>query len=166
MLVAVVAGVLDWRFRRIPNWLTVSGFAAGVVVNMALFRWPGLKTALLGAGLGLGLLLPFVLIRSLGAGDLKLAGSLGACVGPHHLITVLMGTVLLAGVMAIIMVIYKGRLMQTLRNIVSMLAAFAALRMPGSEVSLDSPQSTKIPFGVAMASAVLLCGVGRMMGKV
>jgi hypothetical protein len=37
--------------------------------------------------------------------------------------------------------------------------------MPGSEVSLDDPQATKIPFGVAMAAAVLLYGAGRALGK-
>jgi prepilin peptidase CpaA len=165
ILVALVAGILDWRFRRIPNWLTVSGFAAGVVVNATLFRWTGLKAALLGALLGLGLLLPFVLLRSLGAGDFKLAGALGACIGPRQLIPVLMGTIFIAGAMALIVVIYKRRLMQTLRNIVHMLAAFAMLRMPGAPVTLDSSESTKIPFGVAMAVSVLLFGVGKMVGK-
>ena len=71
VLVAMVAGILDWRYRRIPNWLTVSGLAAGVAVNTILYRWPGLKAALLGTALGLGLLLPFVLVRSLGAGRLE-----------------------------------------------------------------------------------------------
>ncbi len=72
-LLAIAAGVLDWRYRRIPNWLTVSALAAGMALNTILYHWPGLKSALLGALLGLGLLLPFVLIRSLGAGDWKLA---------------------------------------------------------------------------------------------
>jgi prepilin peptidase CpaA len=165
VLLAICAGVLDWRFRRIPNWLTVSGLVAGVAVNGVLAGWPGLKTALLGALLGLGLLLPFVLVRSLGAGDWKLAGAMGACLGPRQLIAVLMGTILLAGVMALVVVIWTGRLQQTLRNIAHMLAAFFTLRMPASEVSLDNPQSTKIPFGVAMAATVLLCGFGRASGK-
>ncbi|MGB8774795.1 MAG: hypothetical protein WCC78_11685, partial [Terriglobales bacterium] len=60
----------------------------------------------------------------------------------------------------------KGRLKQTLVNIAHLLAALFTLRMPGSEVSLDDPQSTKIPFGVAMALTVLLYGVGRALGKV
>jgi hypothetical protein len=46
-----------------------------------------------------------------------------------------------------------------------MLVAFFTLRMPASEVSLDNPQSTKIPFGVAMAATVLLYGFGRASGK-
>jgi len=165
VVVALVAGILDLRFRRIPNWLTVSGLAAGVAVNTALFHWPGLKAALLGAALGLGLLLPFVLIRSLGAGDLKLAGALGACVGPRQLLAVLFATVLLAGVMALAVVIYKGRVAQTVRNIAHILAALFSLRMPAPDVSLDDPKSTKIPFGVAMSAAVLLCSLGRALGK-
>jgi prepilin peptidase CpaA len=165
VLTAICAGILDWRYRRIPNWLTVSGLLAGIGVNATLSGWTGMKAALLGAALGLGLLLPFVLLRSLGAGDWKLAGALGACLGPRQLITVLIGTVLVAGIMALAVVIWKRRLLLTLHNIVRMLAAFFSLRMPGPEVSLDSPQSTKIPFGVAMAVTVFVLGVGRAIGK-
>src|SRR5271168_4608564 len=165
MLVATIAGVLDWRYRRIPNWLTVSGFGAGVAVNTILYRWPGLKAALMGTALGLALLLPFVLVRSLGAGDWKLAGALGACLGPRQLLAVLVGTILVAGVMALAVVIWQGRLKRTLLNIAHLLAALFSLRMPGSEVSLDDPQSTKIPFGVAMALTVFVYGMGRATGK-
>src|ERR1700675_1574413 len=122
VLVAIGAGVLDWRYRRIPNWLTVSGLAAGVAVNTILYRWPGLKTALLGTILGLGLLLPFVLVRSLGAGDWKLAGALGACLGPRQLLSVLMGTILVAGEMALAMVIWKKRVGRTLQNLAHLAA--------------------------------------------
>jgi prepilin peptidase CpaA len=165
MLVAIVSGMLDWRYRRIPNWLTGSGFVAGIALNTILYRWPGLKAALLGALLGLGVLLPFVLIRSLGAGDWKLAGALGACLGPRQLLSVLVGTILVAGVMALGVVIWRGRLKRTLLNIAHLIGALFSLRMPGPEVSLDDPHSTKIPFGVAMAAAVLFYGMGRAMGK-
>ena len=166
MLEAMVAGIFDWRYRRIPNWLTGSGFAAGIAVNTILYRWSGLRAALLGTLLGLGVLLPFVLIRSLGAGDWKLAGALGACLGPSQLLSVLVGTVLVAGVMALGVVIWKGRLKRTLLNIAHLVGALFSLRMPGPEVSLDDPHSTKIPFAVAMAGAVLFYGTAKAMGKV
>ncbi len=165
MLMAVWAGIMDWRFRRIPNWLTVSGFASGVLVNMALFGWSGVKSALLGFALGLGLLLPFVLIRSLGGGDWKFAGALGACLGPRQLISVLMGTIFLAGLMALVVVIYKGRLKKTLLNMFHILAAFFSLRLPPRDISLDNPEATKIPLGVAMAASVLVYGIGEAIGK-
>ncbi|MFZ0477529.1 MAG: A24 family peptidase [Terriglobales bacterium] len=165
-LIAICAGVLDWRSRKIPNWLTVSGAAAGVAANIIFCRWPGLKTALMGMGLGLALLLPFVLVRSLGAGDWKLAGSLGACLGPRPLCAVLIASILVAGVMALALVIWKGRLKATLLNIVRLLASLFSLRTPGAEVSLDNPQSTKIPFGVALALATVFYVAAQLSGRI
>ncbi len=155
---AFIAGFTDWRWRRIPNWLTVSGFAAGLAANAATAGWGGLKTSLLGAGLGLLLLLPFVLLHALGAGDWKLAGALGAFVGPAILTDVLMASVFVAGLMAFALVIYKRRIKQTLRNIGAMLASMMRFHMPGAEVSLDNPQSLKVPYGVALALSTIIYG--------
>jgi len=161
---ALIAGWTDWRSRRIPNWLTVPGFLAGVSANLLASGWAGLKTSLLGAGLGLILLLPFVFLRSLGAGDWKLAGALGAIVGWEVLANLLMGSVLVAGIMALVLVIYKRRFKETLRNIGRLLASMLTFRMPGAEVSLDNPQSLKVPYGVALALTTLLFGIGKIWG--
>ncbi len=161
---AVIAGWTDWRTRRIPNWLTVPALLLGIATNSLALGWSGAKESLLGAGLGLGLLLPFVLIRSLGGGDWKLVGALGAFLGPPRLIAVLLGTILAAGVMAVVLVVWKRRVGQTLRNLGRMLAAMFTLRLPGPEVSLDNPESLKIPFGVAVAVAVVLYTVRQVWG--
>ena len=159
---ALVAGWTDWRWRRIPNWLTVPALLLGIGVNCAATGWTGAKESLLGAALGLGLLLPFVLIRSLGAGDWKLAGALGAFLGPSRMITVLLGTVLVAGLMAVVLIIWKKRVGQTLRNLAHIVAALFTLHLPGPKVSLDNPESSKIPFGVAMAVTVVLYALGQV----
>ena len=159
VILAIVAGFTDWRSRRIPNWLTVSGLLVGIAANVAASGITGLKTSLLGAGLGLLLLLPFVFLRSLGAGDWKLAGALGAFVGPGVLVDLLMGSIFVAGIMALCLVIYKRRLLDTLRNIGRLLASMLTFHMPGAEVSLDNPQSLKIPYGVALALTTLGYGV-------
>jgi prepilin peptidase CpaA len=153
---AVVAGWTDWRSRRIPNWLTVPSLFLGIAVNTLALGWAGAKEALLGAGLGLGLLLPFVLLKSLGGGDWKLVGALGSFLGPSRLITVLVITVLAAGVMAVVVIVWKRRIGQTMRNLGHMLASLLTLHLPGPELSLDNPDSLKIPFGVAVAVAVVL----------
>lgn len=152
---AAVAGGADWCWRRIPNWLTVPGLMVGIAANAALGGWAGAKSALLGAGLGLALLLPFVLIRSLGAGDWKLVGALGAFLGPQRLIAVLFIAVLVAGLMALILIVWKRRVWQTMHNLWRMLAAFLTLRLPDSELTLDNPQAVKVPFGVAVAIATI-----------
>jgi prepilin peptidase CpaA len=161
---ALIAGYTDWRSRRIPNWLTVPGFLIGVSVNVLAGGWAGLKTSLLGAGLGLLVLLPFVFLRSLGAGDWKLAGALGAFVGWEAMVSLLMGSVFVAGVMALGLVIYKRRFKETLRNIGRLLASMLTFRMPGAEVSLDNPQSLKVPYGVALALTTVLFSIWKMWG--
>jgi len=166
VLLSVVAGWTDLRSRRIPNWLTVSGLVIGIAANTAVGGWGGLKTSLLGAAVGLALLLPFVLLRSLGAGDWKLAGSLGAFAGPGILVDLLLGSVFVAGVMAVALVIYKGRVRQTIRNIGHILISLVTFQLPGSRVSLDNPDSLKVPYGVALAFTVVLYGILWKMGVV
>jgi prepilin peptidase CpaA len=157
---ALTAGWTDWRRRRIPNWLTVPGMLAGVAANIAVQGWhSGLRASLLGAGLGLLLLLPFVLLRSLGAGDWKLAGALGAFLGWEALLNVLAGSIFLAGIMAVVLVIYKRRFKETLLNIVRLLGSMLTFRMPAPELSLDNPQSLKVPYGVALALSTVLYGI-------
>lgn len=161
---ALVAGWTDWRSRRIPNWLTVPALLIGIAANFLVGGWSGLKASLLGAGLGLLLLLPLVLLRSLGAGDWKLAGALGAIVGWRALLYLLFYSVFVAGLMALALVIYKRRIGETLRNIWHMLLALLSLRMPGAAVSLDNPESLKVPYGVALALTTVLFGLGEFWG--
>ena len=155
-LVALVAGWMDWRSRRIPNWLTVPGAILGLAGNTAAQGWPGMKLSLEGLGLGLLLLLPLVLVRALGAGDWKLVGAIGAILGPHDLLLVLAAALLIAGVMALALVIYKKRLVQTLRNIGSLLVSLLTGRPGERAISLDNPETLKVPFGVAVALAVIV----------
>ena len=80
LVLTVMAAYTDLRERRIPNWLTVTGFSMGVAVHAWLGGSRGALTSLEGAGLALVILLPLVLVRGLGAGDWKLMGAVGACV--------------------------------------------------------------------------------------
>lgn len=164
VVLALIAGWTDVRGRRIPNWLTVPGLVIGMVANTVLGGWSGLKTSLLGAVIGMALLLPFVLLRSLGAGDWKLAIALGGFTGPGLLMDLLIGSVFVAGLMAVALVIYKGRVRQTLRNIGHILISLVTFRLPGTHVSLDNPESLKVPYGVALALTVVLYGILRRVG--
>ena len=155
---AICAGWLDWRSRRIPNWLTVPALFGGLLANTLAEGWTGTKASLEGAGLGLALLLPFVLLRGLGAGDWKLMGALGAWIGPSRLIVVLLGTVLIAGAMAIFQVIRYGRVKETLRHVGILFGILITFGVWGQRhnLTLDNPALMKLPFGVAAAASTVL----------
>lgn len=163
-MLAAIAGFTDLRSRRIPNWLTVSGLVLGIAVRAFFQGWLGVKASLLGVVLGLGLLLPFVLLRSLGAGDWKFAGALGAFSGPALLTDLLIGSIFVAGLMAAALVIYKGRVRETMRNIGHILVSLVTFRLPGTRVSLDNPDALKVPYGVALAFTVILYAAAHAWG--
>lgn len=152
------AALLDCRSRRIPNWLTVPGFFLGVAVHIALRGWHGALFALEGAALALVLLLTPVLIRVLGAGDWKLMGAVGALVGPALVLVILFGGLLVSGLMAVVQMARTHRVEETLRNMVVLVrGVFAFGLKANAQASLDNPHSLKLPFGVAVALATILC---------
>ncbi|HUY12631.1 MAG TPA: A24 family peptidase [Terriglobia bacterium] len=154
---ALVAGWIDVRSHKIPNWLTVSGFVLGLVTSAALTGREGAESSLLGAALALVLLLPAVLLRGLGAGDWKLMGALGACLGPWRVTMVLLMSAVVAGMMAVVQVIRENRVKETAINTMTLLhGIFIFGARPSSPISLDSPGALALPFGVAVAIATPL----------
>jgi prepilin peptidase CpaA len=152
------AAVLDWRSRRIPNWLTVPGLLLGVIAHSLLSGWHGTLSSLEGAGLALVILLPLVLLRGLGAGDWKLMGAVGAFLGPVLLLFVLLGSFLASGVMAMIQMMRAGRIVETFQNLWILLKGFFSFGLRvRPQISLDNPRLMKLPFGVAVAVATLVC---------
>jgi len=89
-----VAAVLDYRTRRLPNWLTVSAGVLGLVFHAVTAGLPGIGLSLGGFAVGFGILLVLWLIGGGGAGDVKFMGALGAWMGPKWiLITFLLSAV-------------------------------------------------------------------------
>lgn len=96
--------VHDFRKRRIPNWLVLSG---GLLALAALaIEWQPFgidwQTALLGGAVGFGFLLLFYATGLMGAGDVKFAGALGLWVGLQPLWLIWAGASLLAGMHSVL----------------------------------------------------------------
>jgi len=158
LTMTISAALLDWRSRRIPNWLTVPGLLLGIAVHAVLAGWHGTLFALQGAGLAFLILLPLVLLRALGAGDWKLMGAVGAFLGWQLFLFVLFGSILASGIMAVVQMYRTGRVVETLRNMVTLVRGFFAFGLKKNpQISLDNPRLLKLPFGVAVAAATIVC---------
>ena len=106
----ITAAVSDLRMRRIPNWLTVSAFAGGLVMHTVVNGLAGLGFSLLGFAMGFGILLILWLIGGGGGGDVKLMGALGAWLGASLTLSVFLvstgfaamatGAILVAGMLS------------------------------------------------------------------
>lgn len=95
VLLTAVAAVTDARTRRVPNWLTVPAFIAGIVCQVAFRGTEGLADAGLGFAIGFGTLFVLWLIGGGGAGDAKLMGALSVWLGFRATFAVLVLSTLL-----------------------------------------------------------------------
>ena len=158
LTVGLTAGWIDYRTRRIPNWLTVTGALLGIVTQWFATGPHGVHMALEGMILALTCLLPLVLLRAMGAGDWKLMGALGAILGPVMMLLILAGAIILSGIMAMVIIIRAKRVKETCMNVLVLVQGFLSFGVRGfPEITLDNPDLMKLPFGVAVGMATLLC---------
>jgi prepilin peptidase CpaA len=92
-----LCAIVDYRSKRIPNWLTVPAAILGLVYSAAAPNGIGVLWALAGFAVGMSLLiLPWILGGG-GMGDVKMLAALGAWLGPVGiLVTFGLGSVLAA----------------------------------------------------------------------
>lgn len=82
MVLGTTAAIIDLRYHRIPNVLTLAGALVGLAAS-SISSWPeGLWVGSLGLFTGLCLFLPGFLLGMTGGGDVKLMAAFGAFLGP------------------------------------------------------------------------------------
>jgi prepilin peptidase CpaA len=151
LLLVSIAAVNDLATRRIPNRLLLAGLAGALVLRL-LSAQPGmaLMSALGGLATGFAVFLPFYLVRGMAAGDVKLMAVVGAFTGPREALEVAVLTWCAGGLMALLLVMMRGRLRLALGNLGRM---FGGLLVPGTAmaapVGLQSAGS--MPYGLAIA---------------
>ena len=158
LLLVAIAAVYDIRFRRIPNWLVLTGLLLGLGLNTFLLQWSGVRASLLGISLAFLIYFPLYLLRGMGAGDVKLMAAIGAIVGPANWFGIFIVSALLGGIAAVILLMARGRLANSLWNIGFLFQRLLSFKAPYAREELDisSPKSVKLPHGVAIAAGSVL----------
>jgi prepilin peptidase CpaA len=150
-IVLVVAVYTEVKENRIPNWLTLSGMLAGLLIgyldNQFVF-W----SSLIGLVIGSGFLFLFYIFGGVGGGDVKLMGAVGSLMGGHLIQMALFYTAMIWAFMAVMLLIWRRdswlRMERGLRGL-------AFWRKPSPEQNPPSSPLT-IPYGVAIAAGCLL----------
>ena len=99
----------DLKHRKIPNWLTVSAAAGGImyqVINQGLSG--GLPFSLKGLLTGFAILVIPFLTGGMGGGDVKLHCALGCWLGVWGICNLSLYAALIGGIMAIVIIAGKS----------------------------------------------------------
>jgi len=154
---AAVAGVIDVRCHRIPNWLTLGGACAAVVVHGALSGGGG--AALAGLAWLLGALMFFVpfALGGLGAGDVKLVAALGAWLGPGEVLWLALFSGVAGGLLAFGASLSGGYLGTSFGNIRALLTHWGISgAVPLPALTLRDGRGPRLAYAVAIFAGTLV----------
>jgi prepilin peptidase CpaA len=163
LLAAVlVAAFTDVRWRRIPNWLTLGTVVLALVLN-PLAAWPtplaGLWLALKGFALAFLLNLIMYALHMTGAGDVKLLAAIGALVGTADFLGIFLLNAVIGGLLAVALILLKGRVRQTLWNLAYMIGEFMKWKVPyltREQLDVNNPKALTLPRALPIALGVVV----------
>lgn len=156
LLLVSAAAINDLATRRIPNLLLLTGLVGALILHcLSIAPGASLLSALGGMTTGLALFLPFYMMRGMAAGDVKMMMTIGAFSGPDEALQIAILSWCIGGVMALAMVLWRGRLGLALRNIKQILYGVLT---PGVGAAATTPQTSAgaIPYGLAMAVGTII----------
>jgi prepilin peptidase CpaA len=149
------SAIIDLRTRRLPNALTVSVAAIGMLCATTGMSGLSVRAALVGFAVGLVMMLPGHLIGATGAGDVKLFAALGTLVGPAAIATAFLYTAIAGGALAVIVAVQRRRLAHTITG-AARLAARAA-----DAAEIEHPRANnRFAYAPAIAVGTLLAALG------
>jgi prepilin peptidase CpaA len=152
---AILITYMDVRYRRIPNKLVLVTLVGGLLLNTIFGGTHGLLASLGGFALAFGVMLFFHAFGTMGAGDVKLFGAIGAITGISLVFPTLIVVAITGGLLAIIKMIYSGRARTTMFGV---LQFFYGL-LPGQRVPrFDIPEDRNhtLPYAVPICFGSLL----------
>ncbi|MHA2852774.1 A24 family peptidase [Paenibacillus lautus] len=124
----IAAFITDLRSMKIPNALTVSAMLSGPIFHGALDGWEGLLFSLKGLGAGFLILLIMYFIGAVGAGDVKLFGGIGAWTGLWFTLQGIMYSVLFAGAIGLLILLWRRETMKRIRHVVGSIAGVFVMK--------------------------------------
>jgi prepilin peptidase CpaA len=156
LALVLCAAVYDVRYRRIPNWLSVSGVLAGLALNAFLDQGrPGMfVSSMLGLAIAFGVYFVLYALRAMGAGDVKLMAAVGTVVGWPNWFGIFIVTAIIGGIMALILVAARGRVKRTFWNVAFILSELKGGRpayMRREELDVKNPKALGLPHGAVIA---------------
>lgn len=161
LIMLVAASCIDLRTHRIPNLLTLSGALLGIGVNISATGLPGLGHSVLGLLLGFGLLLPFYVMRAMGAGDVKLMAAVGSFLGPALTLQAVLYTFLVGGLLAMVAMIRADGLRETAsRYGFGLRHLLTTRRWLGQRPGTAEAPRLKFPYALAIAMGTALALYG------
>lgn len=159
-----LAILTDLYKRKIPNSLIVFGLFSNIVGQLFLSQGLDFMQLITGILFGFICFFPLYLLRGMAAGDVKLMMVVGGFIGFPMILTAALYSYVAGGVMAIVIVLAKGKLKQALRNIKTILTPLYIKLTSGVDIgdalinknNIEQASIGRMPYALAIAAGTFL----------
>lgn len=151
MIILIPAALVDYKERRIPNILSMSGWFLGPLLNFAISGIHGIQVSLLGFIVLFALTFPFWLLGWMGAGDVKLMAGVGALTGVDNVWLIALCVAVVGLFMALVMLALKGVLGDSYDRYKAMMGLSVVANKPVYIESGHGEEKKTMPYAVPIA---------------
>ena len=158
------ASWIDYRDRRVPNWLNAGLAALGLLAQGYHFGWSGIAAGMLGLLVGFGVLIVPWLMHGMGAGDVKLMMAIGVWLGPWLTFLSFCTGAIVGGIIAAVMILYTGRMWDAYANLATIankVTSRATLFSEFGSAKSFGSTSQLLPYGVPLTIGTLIIFFGQ-----
>lgn len=149
LIVLIAAFITDIRWMKIPNKITIIGFISGIAFHAFSGGMEGVLFALKGAAVGFALMFIMYLFGAVGGGDVKLFGGIGAWTGIGLTLSILMYSILAAGIIGIFILLMRREFIMRIRNVMHSLFGVILLQSL-SPIQEGTKKQLQMPFMLAV----------------
>ncbi|WP_422658096.1 A24 family peptidase [Paenibacillus sp. EC2-1] len=151
----VAAYITDVRSMKIPNFLTLPTMLVGVIYHGATNGLEGMAYSAKGMVGGFSILLIMYFMGAVGAGDVKLFGGIGAWCGLWFTVQAIIYSVLFAGGIGILILLWRREIFKRLRRMAENVAGVFIFKslMPWNN---SKEAYLRFPFMIAVLPGAIL----------
>lgn len=147
----------DIRTLKIPNWISLGGALAGLAIVSIDTDISAILTSVAGWLTGLIMMLPFYILRTMGAGDVKLVAMIGIYIGPQSMLGAIFYILIAGGIFSLLIATINGKLPELMTSIRDFMTFSTGSRTFGPiKIAIDTiPTSDKIPYSLPIMAGTM-----------
>ncbi|MBN1288948.1 MAG: prepilin peptidase [Actinobacteria bacterium] len=149
--------ISDIRTRKVPNALNIIGFGAGIMVGLLKGGAFQLVNSILGALLGLGILLIPFLLKMVGGGDVKFLAAAGAITGWRLLCISFLAGAVMGGFLGFTVIVINPHARKRAIIKLTALSTPLSLSHPSGKPLEKNGKGLRLPYAVPLSLGLILC---------
>ena len=161
------ASWIDYKQRKVPNWLNAAIATAGFLAQGWYFGTHGISAGVFGLAVGFSTLIVPWLMHGMGAGDVKLMMAIGVWLGPWLTFVSFCVGAVVGGIIAVIMILSTGRFWMAYGNLATIgqkITNRSTIFSEFGSAKSFGESSQLLPYGVPLTIGTLMVFFTQHLG--